>query len=127
MKTPKPEEIARFLKSNIEPLEDVYGTGYRASAYLLDGTYLPCVAFRNPKDMTDLAIRQFKEEQSKKRLFRKRESCYRTIVQHFVTVGNRVNGHEIARVKKANLLFLVPFWNRSRAKRKWAGQALSRA
>jgi hypothetical protein len=57
------DEIINFLKENIEPLEDnVYGLGYRASVYLKDGTFLPCVLFRNPNAVVNLAIRRFKEE-----------------------------------------------------------------
>ena len=36
------EGIIKFLKENTEPLpSQSYGTGYRASVYLIDGTYLP--------------------------------------------------------------------------------------
>ena len=42
------QEIIDFLKDNIEPLDDeYYSAGYRVAAYLTDGTYLPCVVFRN--------------------------------------------------------------------------------
>jgi hypothetical protein len=33
----------------VKPLKDnIFGDYYRASAYLRDGTYLPCVMFANP-------------------------------------------------------------------------------
>jgi len=55
-------EIISFLKNNIEPLEDgFYGAGYRAATYLKDGTYLPCVIFRNTKKTVDLAIKRLKK------------------------------------------------------------------
>jgi len=42
--------LIQFLKENIEPLpSQSYGAGYRASAYLVDGTYLPCVIFRSSR------------------------------------------------------------------------------
>lgn len=54
--------IVRFLVENVKPLKDsIYGDYYRASAYLRDGTYLPCVAFSNPTRLIDLAIRRFAE------------------------------------------------------------------
>lgn len=40
-------EIAAFLKSNIEPVKGRNrGDQYRASVFLTDGTYLPCVIFQ---------------------------------------------------------------------------------
>lgn len=43
-------EILKFLKENISPLiDDFYGTRYRASVYLKDGTFLPCVLFSAQK------------------------------------------------------------------------------
>ena len=63
MRRPHEEEIIKFLKDNVEPYPDnIYGVGYRASAYLKDGTYLPCVIFRNPATIVKLATRRFKEE-----------------------------------------------------------------
>ncbi len=67
MKNEHNENIIRFLKDNIEPLDDsIYGLSYRASAYLTDRVYLPCVIFRNPKSTVNLALRRFKEEQKGK-------------------------------------------------------------
>ncbi len=43
MKRLQKEDIIKFFKDNVEPLEDnAYGIGYRASVYLIDGTFLPC-------------------------------------------------------------------------------------
>ena len=70
MRRNKTEDIVKFFFVFIEPLEDnSFGLGYRASVYLTDGTFLPCVIFRNPKTVVNLAIRRFKEEQTKKGLF----------------------------------------------------------
>jgi hypothetical protein len=41
-------DIVTYVKENIIPVDySVYGPGYRASVYLKDGTYLPCVVFRS--------------------------------------------------------------------------------
>ena len=100
-------EIIKFLKDNIEPLDDnVYGLGYRASATLKDGTYLPCVTFRNPHPTVNLAIKRFKEEQSGKSIFSKSSALvYRQIVKSFVTSGNCVNHYDIATFDKSRFAF----------------------
>ena len=50
MKRQTTEEIAEFLRKQIEPLNDSNpGQGYRAAVYLTDKTYLPCVIFRTQK------------------------------------------------------------------------------
>jgi hypothetical protein len=70
MKNEHNENIIRFLRDNVEPLDDsTYGLSYRASAYLTDGIYLPCVIFVNPKLTVNLALRRFKEEQKGKGIF----------------------------------------------------------
>jgi hypothetical protein len=52
------EEIVNFLEGEIEPLKDpIYGDLYRASAYMNDGTYLPCAVFQSKKRLVDLAAR----------------------------------------------------------------------
>ena len=101
------ENIISFLKENIEPLEDnVSGKGYRASAYLTDGTFLPCVTFYNNQRTIDLAIRRFKEEQSGKSVFSKSSGMgYRDIVKTFVTSGNCINHYDIAKVEKSKFAF----------------------
>lgn len=63
MKSLPDGDIISFVKDNIEPLEDnAYGLGYRASATLKDGAFLPCVIFRNPATIINLAMKRFKEE-----------------------------------------------------------------
>ena len=101
------KDIIKFLKDNIQPLEDnFYGLGYRASATLKDGTFLPCVIFRNPSTIVNLAIRRFKEEQSGKSIFAKSSGLgYREIVKTFVTNGNCVNHYDIAKVDKSRFAF----------------------
>jgi hypothetical protein len=101
------EDIIKFLKGNIQPFDDnAYGLGYRASATLKDGTFLPCVIFRNPTTLIDLAIRRFKEEQSGKSIFSKSSGLgYREIVKTFVASGNCVNHYDIAKVDKSRFAF----------------------
>lgn len=94
-------EIIEFLKKNVEPLNDeIFGLAYRASATLKDGTFLPCVIFRNPNKTIELAIMRFKEEQSGNTVFSNKSKGfgYREIVKTFVTNGNCVNSYEIAEV-----------------------------
>lgn len=101
------DDIIKFLKDNIEPLEDnAYGLGYRASAYLTDGTFLPCVIFRNPKTVVSLAIRRFREEQTGKSLFGRSSGLgYYDIVKNFVTYGNCINEYDIDRVEQSKFSF----------------------
>ena len=101
------EEIINFLKDNVEPLDDnAYGIGYRASVYLTDGTFLPCVIFRNSKTIVNLAIRRFKEEQSGKGLFNRASGFgYANIVKSFVTKGNCINDYDIERVEESSYAF----------------------
>lgn len=107
MRHQQSEDIIKFLKDNVEPLQDnSYGDGYRASAYLKDGTFLPCVIFRNPKTVVNLAIRRFKEEQTGKGIFNRLSGLgYYNIVKNFVTNGNCINDYDIDRVEKSKFAF----------------------
>jgi hypothetical protein len=92
--------LLEFMRSGIEPIRDsVYGDGYRCSAHLNDGTYLPCVILRNGDPITELALRRFEEEKKGKGIFRKNDEGYKAIVKHFLTSGNCVNAHDITRVE----------------------------
>ena len=101
------EEKIKFLKNNIEPIDDsIYGNGYRASAYLTDGTYIPCVRFRNPKPLTELAIRRFDEERKGKGIFSKSSGFgYEDIVENFVAKKNSINEYDIDRIEKSPFAF----------------------
>ena len=103
MKRRTEDEIIEFLKNNIEPLEDnVYGLGYRASVYLKDETFLPCVVFRNSKPIVELAMRRFDEEQKRNENPGKSSGVgYYEIVKNFVAHGNCINSYDIARVEKS--------------------------
>lgn len=74
--------------------------------YLTDGTFLPCIIFRNPKTKVNLAIRRFKEEQTGKGVFKHSSGLdYYDIVKSFVTNGNCINDYDIDRVEKSKFVF----------------------
>lgn len=101
------KDLIKFLRETIEPLDDnIYGPGYRASATLKDGTFLPCVIFRNPAKLVNLAIRRFKEEQSGKSVFGKSSGFgYSEIVKSFVAKGNCINYYDIIEITKSRFAF----------------------
>lgn len=101
--------MLKFLVNNIEPLPNhIYGSGYRASVTLKDGTFLPCVIFRNPQKITDLAMKRFDEEKSGKGLFNMPpEDAYRKAVESFVAKGNRLSLHDIAEITGSKNAFPV--------------------
>jgi hypothetical protein len=107
MKSLEEDKIISFLKENIAPLNDSnFGPGYRSSVYLTDGTFLPCVIFRSSKPVVELAMRRFKEEQSRRSIFAKSSGLgYEEIVKTFVAKGNCVNDYEIAAVLKSRFAF----------------------
>ncbi len=100
-------KISEFLKSGEKPYPDAtYGDGYRCSAYLNDGLFLPCVMIRRNKQYIDLACRRFDEERSGKSLFKSNKNGYRNIVKSFVASGNQVNDYDIQSVEKSK--FAIP-------------------
>ena len=100
--------ISEFLKSGVEPFPDsIYGVGFRCSAYLADGTFLPCVMLRTKAPLVELALRRFKEEKRGMGMFRTdKGDAYKKIVGHFVVSGNHVNNYDIARVEPCR--FAIP-------------------
>ncbi len=100
-------EISEYIKSGEEPWPDSsYGDGYRCSAYLKDGLYLPCVIIRKNNTYIDLACRRFDEEKSGRSIFKNNKNGYRDIVKNFVAGGNRVNDYDIKSVEKSR--FALP-------------------
>jgi len=101
-------EIVKFLKNDIEPIEDqVSGLGYRVSAYLKDGTYLPCVMFRNPEKTVKNAIERLQQEKPGDSIFAKsyRVDGYHEMVKLYTTGGNTVNDYDIAKVENCPFAF----------------------
>lgn len=91
--------IAEYLKSGVEEFPDsAYGPGYLCSAYLTDGTLIPCVMLRSSAATVQLALRRFEEEKKGLGVFR-RTGAYEEIVKTFVAAGNRVNSYDIASVE----------------------------
>lgn len=105
---PKNQSIDAYLKSGVELWPDsIYGDGYRCSAYLKDGTFLPCVLLRKSEATVELALRRFEEEKRGKGVFRSNKpDAYRSIVRLFVAGGNRVNSYDIATVELSR--FAIP-------------------
>jgi len=126
MRQSQSEDIIKFLKDNVEPLEDnAYGPGYRASVYLTDGTFLPCVIFRNSKTVVNLAIRRFKEEQSGKGIFNRSSGIgYYNIVKTFVASGNCINNYDIDRVEKSKFAFPLSMQIHGETTMGWTGFAI---
>jgi hypothetical protein len=125
MKRQELEEITKFIKGNIEPIQDnTYGAGYRVAVYLKDGTYLPCVVFRNPSPVVSLAIKRFKDEQSGKGIFSRSSGLgYPDIVKTFVTSGNCVNHYDIAKVELSKNAFPLSILKQIKGETKmgWTG------
>jgi hypothetical protein len=119
--------LIQFLKNNIQPLPDaVHGLGYRASVYLIDGTYLPCVIFRNPEVRVSLAIRRFKEERKSIFNFQSKSGVgYYNIVENFVTKGNAINVYDISKVHVSRFAFPLIIQNQIRGETTmgWTGFA----
>ncbi|HWX56534.1 MAG TPA: hypothetical protein VN176_18270 [Verrucomicrobiae bacterium] len=87
-----PDELSKFLKGSIEPLDDgIYGNRYRAAVRLLDGTHLPCVVFQSRKSQVELALRRFDQ-------LRSQPSQYNMVVETFVAGGSRIDDYQISAV-----------------------------
>ena len=88
-----PEEVARFVADNVEPLKDtVLGNRYRVAAHLKDGTYLPCVVLQSRQKQIEVALRRFKQ-------LRWKRSQYRAVVESFVCAGSRVADDQLKNVE----------------------------
>jgi hypothetical protein len=87
------DQLAKFLKSSIEPLNDsIYGNRYRAAVHLLDGTHLPCVVFQSKKLQVELALHRFNQLQPQ-------PSQYNMVVESFVANGSRIADYVISEVE----------------------------
>ncbi|HXA47617.1 MAG TPA: hypothetical protein VNW52_08305 [Burkholderiaceae bacterium] len=94
--------ILDFLKTARNPITNsTYGDSYRCSAYLVDGTYLPCVVLRKSEPIAQLALKRFEQEKKGKGIFGSSRSAdaYEKIVKHFVTSGNRLSNYDIANLE----------------------------
>lgn len=88
-----PHEIAKYVKTSIEPLTDfIYGNRYRCAAYLLDDTYLPCVIVQSKTAELNLFLRRTKE-------LRWRPSQKNRVIESFVTGGSCVASSDLQRLE----------------------------
>jgi hypothetical protein len=84
------------IRSKVEPIEDpFYGSLYRCSLTLNDGTVLPCAVIQPKQRLVDLAKRRIKEEMEGKGRIGG-DDPYGQIVTTFVARGNRVNDYDVA-------------------------------
>ena len=89
----KSDQIANFLRDNVEPLkDDIYGNRYRAAARLIDDTYLPCVVFQSRRAKVELALRRFEQ-------LRNEPKQYRSVVASFVSSGSDLAEYDIKAVE----------------------------
>ncbi len=89
----KPDDLANFLTSKVEPLPDrIYGNRYRAAVRLTDDTHLPCVVFQSRQSQVELALRRFDQ-------LRSQPEQYKSVVEVFVAGGSRLNDYEISEVE----------------------------
>jgi hypothetical protein len=95
-----------FLKGNIEPIKDNFrGNGYRASAYLKDGTFLPCVIFYNSNIILD--------KLKKTRFFSKGSVILnRWQAWSLITHGNRVEYYDIKSLGNSKYAIPVAILNK---------------
>jgi hypothetical protein len=84
------------ITSKVEPIEDqFYGSRYRCSLTLKDGTYLPCAVIQSKQRLVDLAKRRIKEEMDGRGHIGGPDP-YGQIVTTFVAQGNKVNDYDVA-------------------------------
>lgn len=115
-----------YINSGAEPWPDrTYGEGYRCSAYLKDGTYLPCVMLRRSAPVTALAMRRFEEGKKNEGTFWS-ANRYEEIVKTFVATGNRVNGYDIDRLEPSRFAIPLSLLRRSECETtmSWTGFVL---
>jgi len=105
--TARKESIIRFLKDNIEPYDDeLYGLCYRASAYLTDGTYLPCVIFRNRESRVNYANKVIRNRQINKWFSSKSVKNSNDRIYEGLVVGdNQISFEDINKVEKCKYAF----------------------
>jgi len=88
-------DVAQFVRESIDPLDDpIYGKRYRAAAYLLDGTYLPCVVFQSQAMQLALFHRRMKQ-------LRWTPSQKKPVIAIFVAGESRVAYYQLKSVEKS--------------------------
>ena len=99
-----PDDIAAFVKKNVEPLppSPPYAERFRVAATLTDGTYLPCVVVENASRTVELALKRFEETRKSADPY----MGYSAIVKSFVTKGNTVNDYDLRELSLSS--FAIP-------------------
>jgi hypothetical protein len=102
-----------YLKSRIEAVEGWHNEKwYRASAYLKDGTFLPCVIFSNPHHVIKKAIAEIELAKQGKILYNNSpELGFQLTVKQFISFQNRVNFYVIAKIVQSRFAFPVNILN----------------
>ncbi len=88
----KDSELVAFLHANIEPLLRGSSTQFRASAYLTDGTYLPCVLCENREQHVNSVLGRLQHAE-------KSTGQYRSTVMSHFDVGMQVSSLFVSRVE----------------------------
>ena len=85
-------EIVKYLNSHVEPVATSawYKRIFRASAYLRDGIYLPCVIFTNTRDYLNLALHRLEKTSGTE---------YSEVLKSFIASGNTLASDDIERVE----------------------------
>jgi hypothetical protein len=85
----------QHIIETVEPFEDsFYGSRYRCSLTLNDGTYIPCAVIQSKQKLVELAKRRIREEIDGKGCLGGADP-YGQIVSSFVTGGNRINDYDV--------------------------------
>jgi len=104
---PDLKRLVKWLRAEIAPTTTgESGPLFRAAAFLLDGTYLPCVSFRNSQSIVDQAIRRFEETRNDSSLDRLND--YRSVVKAFITMRSRVSQWHIAAIERSRFALPAP-------------------
>ncbi len=83
------------ITETVEPIQDsIYGSRYRCSLTLKDGTLLPCVVIHSKQKLVELAKRRIRDEMSGHGCLGGHDP-YEQIVSTFVAGGNRINDYDV--------------------------------
>jgi hypothetical protein len=119
------QEFCKYLEKEIEPIS--YGefneTAYRASVYLLDNTYIPCVLFRNSYAQADRAIREFEIVRNSPPVDDRIN--YRSYVRAFTTGDNIIASNIISKIENSPYAIPISCYNQLAAMMKIENGGLS--
>jgi hypothetical protein len=94
------------ITDEVEPIRDsIYGSLYRCSLTLKDGTFLPCSVIQSKARLVELAKRRIREELAGRGRLGGADP-YGQIVESFVAKGNNVNDYDVASASPSR--FAIP-------------------